>query len=106
MIDAWAANSIAWVIAMSAFGAFVWWVLNLRDKVRYYLAPVDEASQQMAAYYSKEAPEETAKRWKEMSNEELAREIRTIRQFNIWAKDIAAAIEGLKASVPFLNCRR
>lgn len=106
MIDAWTLNSIAWVVAAIAFLLFVWWVLNLRDKVRYYLKPVEQASQQMAAYYSQEDPAETAKRWKEMSNEELAREIRTIRQFNVWAKDIAVSLEGLKASVPFLNCRR
>lgn len=106
MIDAWTLNSIAWVLAACAFLGFIWWVWNLRDKVRYYLTPVDLAAKQMGEFYTKEDPAETAKRWKEMSNEELVREIRTIRQYNIWAKDIAASLEGLRASVPFLNCRR
>jgi hypothetical protein len=106
MTDAWTINATAWVVAACAFLVFVWWVLNLRDKVRYYLKPIDQAVKQMSEFYTKEDPAETAKRWKDMPVDELAREIKTIRQFNSWAKDIAASLEGLKASVPFLDCRR
>lgn len=105
-MDLWALNSLAWILAACAFGGFIWWVLNLRDKVRYYLAPIDLASKQMSVYHTQEDPIETAARWKTMSNEELVREIKTIRQFNSWAKDIASNLAGLRASVPFLNCRR
>lgn len=105
-MDLWALNSVAWILAACAFLGFIWWVLNLRNNVRYYLAPIDLAAKQMSQYHTKENPIETAERWKKMSNEELVREIEDIRQLNHWAKDIASCLEGLKASVPFLNCPR
>jgi hypothetical protein len=92
----------AWLFTGLIFALIAWWVWKLRGSVRYYIRKIDKVSVQMGESAIAEDPKEYAKRLKLMSDEDLVREIESTRQFNSWGREIAAAIEGLKASVPLL----
>ncbi len=92
----------AWLFTALVFALIAWWVWKLRDSVRYYLRKIEKVSSEMGESAIAEDPREYARRLKAMTDEELVREITAVRQFNEWGKEIATAIEGLKASVPLL----
>lgn len=98
-------NAIAWGFMACMLIVGIWWVVTLRVKVRSYLTQLDEVADGMEKFGESESAKEYALRLLKMSSEELEHEIERGRIVNRWGKEIAATIEGLRASIPFLGKR-
>jgi hypothetical protein len=96
-------NAAAWGFTAAAFLMIAWWVGKLRSAVRYYIRKLQDVADGMSRWGDDESAKEYAQRLLGMTPEELEREIVTGRLINRWGKEVAATIEGLRASVPFLR---
>lgn len=81
------------------------WLLGLKNAVIRALDKMDMVLEGMKNFCESEGVKEYAKRLKEMTDEELEREISNGRLVSGWGKEIATTVEGLRSSVPFLGRR-
>lgn len=81
------------------------WLWGLKNAVIRALDKMDSVLEGMRKFCESEDVKEYAKRLKEMTDEELEREITNGRLVSGWGKEIATTVEGLRSSVPFLGRR-
>jgi hypothetical protein len=93
----------AWGFTAAVFLSIAWWVGKLRGAVRYYLNKLEDVANGMSMWGDHESAKEYAQKLLKMTEGELEIEISKGRLINRWGKEIAATIEGLRASVPFLR---
>jgi hypothetical protein len=96
-------NAGAWGFTAAIFLAMACWVGKLRGAVLCALNRLEELGEGMSQWGEDESAKEYALRLLKMSPDELEHEIETGRLINRWGREVAAVIEGLRASVPFLR---
>lgn len=106
MISPATINAIAWGFMACAVLFGVLWIAGVRRAVRKSLGRLDEVAAGMENFSEDESAKEYAMRILKMSPEQLEREIAHGRIVNHWGQEIAATIEGLRASIPFLGPSR
>jgi hypothetical protein len=93
----------AWGFTAAIFLVMACWVGSLRVTVLSCLNRLEELGKGMSQWGEDESAKEYALRLLKMSPDELEHEIETGRIINRWGREVAAVIEGLRASVPFLR---
>lgn len=102
-MDGYILNAGAWGFTAAVFLAITWWVGKLRGAVRHYIGKLQDVATGMSQWGDDESAKEYARRLLNMTPEELEIEIQTGRLINRWGREVAAVIEGLRASIPFLR---
>jgi hypothetical protein len=104
-LDAWTLNACSWIFVSIVFFGILAWVIQLRSAVRKFVCPIEAVAVKLCSIGSEESAEDYAMRLKRMSDDDLVREIQAVRKSNEMGREIAEAIAGLWASVPFLGRR-